>query len=186
MDQPSPDDLPDDFKVGVVVIDCDADIRLAFIRKVYSILFIQLLATAAVGLGMSTHAAVTFAHENPWVVWVPMIGSFASLFATYVKRHDYPVNMVLLGLFTLCEAVMVGAITSYYESKIVSVVHLRGRERGGECGQSVWETVGRVQGRSRAGSGQEASRGQPLASGPKGSLRAKMRIHLRRTKHEGV
>lgn len=121
MNQPSDDDLPDDFKVGVTVIDCDPEIRLAFIRKVYSILFIQLLCTAVVGVGMSTNAAITYTHENPWIVWVPMIGSFVSLLGTYWKRHDFPLNMVMLGLFTLFEAVMVGAVTSYYESKIVSI-----------------------------------------------------------------
>lgn len=119
MDQPSEDDLPEDFKVGVAVIDCDASIRLAFIRKVYTILFIQLACTAAVGLGMNTGPAIAFTHENPWVIWVPMLGSFSSLVGTYVKRHDYPVNMILLGLFTLFEAVMVGALTSFYETKIV-------------------------------------------------------------------
>lgn len=119
MDQPSEDDLPDDFKVGVAVIDCDAAIRLAFIRKVYTILAIQLACTAAVGLGMNTGPAVDFTRENPWVIWVPMIGSFVSLIGTYIKRHDFPLNMVMLGLFTLFEAVMVGALTSFYESRIV-------------------------------------------------------------------
>jgi hypothetical protein len=33
MDQPD-DDLPDDFKVGVNVVDCDVAIRMGFVRKV--------------------------------------------------------------------------------------------------------------------------------------------------------
>jgi hypothetical protein len=36
IDQPEDDDLPDDFKVGVNVADCDVQIRMAFIRKIYS------------------------------------------------------------------------------------------------------------------------------------------------------
>jgi FtsH-binding integral membrane protein len=124
MDQPADDDLPDDFKVGVAVADCDASIRLAFIRKVYTILFIQLLCTGAVGLGMNTGPAVEFTRANPWVIWVPMLGSFVSLIGTYIKRHDFPLNMVMLGLFTLFEAVMVGALTSFYESKIVSFLFI--------------------------------------------------------------
>ena len=119
MDQPSSDDLPDDFKVGVTVIDCDAEIRLAFIRKVYAILFLQLLSTAAVALAMSVPAAVEFTHANSWIIWIPMLGSFATLLGVYLKRHDYPMNMILLGMFTMCEAVMIGAVTSYYESRIV-------------------------------------------------------------------
>jgi hypothetical protein len=36
IDQPEEDDLPDDFKVGVNVADCDVVIRMAFVRKIYS------------------------------------------------------------------------------------------------------------------------------------------------------
>jgi hypothetical protein len=34
MDQPDDGDLPDDFKVGVNVVDCDVEIRMGFVRKV--------------------------------------------------------------------------------------------------------------------------------------------------------
>lgn len=114
------DDLPDDFKVGVAVIDCDAVIRLAFIRKVYSILFVQLLATTLVSLALSLPAAADFMHEHAWIIWIPMLGSFASLFGVYWKRHQHPANLILLGLFTLFEAMLVGTVVSYYESRIVS------------------------------------------------------------------
>jgi FtsH-binding integral membrane protein len=120
MDQPGSDDLPDDFKVGVTVIDCDVEIRVAFIRKVYSILFVQLLATSAVALAMSLPAVVAFTHANAWIMWAPMLGSLVALFGVYWKRHDFPANIIMLGLFTMLEAVMIGAVTSYYESRIVS------------------------------------------------------------------
>ncbi|KAF2846143.1 hypothetical protein T440DRAFT_433357 [Plenodomus tracheiphilus IPT5] len=42
------DNLPDDFKFGGVVAEATLDIRMAFVRKVYAILTVQLLATAAV------------------------------------------------------------------------------------------------------------------------------------------
>jgi FtsH-binding integral membrane protein len=119
LDSPD-DDLPDDFKVGVAVIDCDAEIRLAFIRKVYSILFVQLLATSAVSLALSHPAAVAFHQEHPWTLWIPMVGSFAALGGVYWKRHQHPANLILLGLFTIFEAMMIGTITSYYDSRIVS------------------------------------------------------------------
>lgn len=120
MDHPADDDLPDDFKVGVTVIDCDVEIRVAFIRKVYSILFAQLLVTSIVAVGMSLPAAVEFTHGNPWTIWVPMLGSLVALGGVYWKRHSFPANMIMLGIFTLLEAVMIGAVTSYYESRIVS------------------------------------------------------------------
>lgn len=120
MDQPSEDDLPDDFKVGVSVYDCDAEIRLAFIRKVYSILFVQLLMTSVISLLLSLPAAVDFTHSHGWVIYIPMAGSFASLFGVYMRRHQHPSNLILLGLFTIFESMLIGTVTSYYESRIVS------------------------------------------------------------------
>jgi hypothetical protein len=120
MDQPSSDDLPDDFKVGVAVIDCDTEIRLAFIRKVYSILFVQLLLTAGVSLALYHPAAVAFHQAHPWTIFIPMAGSFVSLLGVYWKRHQHPANLIILGVFTLFEAYMIGTITSFYESRIVS------------------------------------------------------------------
>jgi hypothetical protein len=119
MDQ-SDDDIPDDFKVGVAVIDCDAEIRMAFIRKVYSILFVQLLLTAVVSFGLYQPKAVEFHQQHPWTIFIPMGGSFVSLLGVYWKRHQHPANLIILGLFTMFESWMVGTITSYYDSKIVS------------------------------------------------------------------
>ncbi|KAK4686023.1 protein lifeguard, partial [Tremellales sp. Uapishka_1] len=119
MDQPAADDLPDDFKFGVNVYDCDAEIRLAFIRKVYSILFIQLLLTSVIAFGMSFPAAVDFTRNHQYLIYIPMVGSFASLLGVYWKRHQHPANLILLGLFTVFESLLIGTITSYYESRIV-------------------------------------------------------------------
>lgn len=120
MNQPADDDLPDDFKVGVAVIDCDTEIRLAFIRKVYSILFVQLLTTSLVSLALYQPKAVEFHQRHPWFIFIPMAGSFVSLLGVYWKRHQHPANLVILGVFTIFESMMIGTITSYYESRIVS------------------------------------------------------------------
>ncbi|KAG9629309.1 hypothetical protein KCV04_g10713, partial [Aureobasidium melanogenum] len=40
------DNVPDDFKFGGSVSEATLDIRMQFVRKVYSILTVQLLATA--------------------------------------------------------------------------------------------------------------------------------------------
>lgn len=121
MDQ-SDDDIPDDFKVGVAVIDCGTEIRMAFIRKVYSILFVQLLLTAVVSVGLYQPKAVEFHQQHPWTIFIPMGGSFVSLLGVYWKRHQHPANLIILGLFTMFESWMIGTITSYYDSKIVSLL----------------------------------------------------------------
>lgn len=114
------DNDSDSYKLGVSVSDCDTEIRMLFVRKVYSILLIQLLATAGVSILLSLPSAKDFTHTNPWIMWIPMIGSFVSLFFVYWKRHHHPANLILLGLFTLFEATMIGLAVSYYESRIVS------------------------------------------------------------------
>lgn len=114
------DNDSDSYKLGVSVSDCDTEIRMLFVRKVYSILLVQLLATAGVSILLSLPSAKDFTHTNPWIMWIPMIGSFVSLFFVYWKRHHHPANLILLGLFTLFEATMIGLAVSYYESRIVS------------------------------------------------------------------
>ncbi|KAJ9107720.1 hypothetical protein QFC21_001180 [Naganishia friedmannii] len=140
IDQPEEDDLPDDFKVGVNVADCDVQIRMGFVRKVYrqvklrgaacllalityiciySILFAQLLATTLVSAALHHPSAQEFTRQNPWLLWVSIFGSFGTLLAVHFKRHQYPANMVLLGAFTMFESLMIGTVTSYYSARIV-------------------------------------------------------------------
>ena len=64
--------------------------------------------------------AVEFNQEHPWLIYIPMACSFVTLFGVYMKRHQHPANLILLGLFTIFEAMLIGTITSYYESRIVS------------------------------------------------------------------
>lgn len=118
-DQPAEDDIPDDFKIGVCVMDCDEAIRRAFIRKVYAILLVQLALTATVSIALSFPGPKEFVQNNTWIIWTSLIGSFASLFGVYWKRHEFPTNMIILTLFTLFESVMIGTTTSYYDTKIV-------------------------------------------------------------------
>ncbi|KAI9571686.1 hypothetical protein HD554DRAFT_1806685 [Boletus coccyginus] len=61
-DQPEPGDVPDDFKYGVTVSESSAEVRAAFVRKVYTILFCQILATCLVAGGISQSSSA--------IVWV--------------------------------------------------------------------------------------------------------------------
>lgn len=119
MDQPPDDDIPDDFKVGVTVADCDEAIRRAFLRKVYAILLCQIGLTAATAGALMIPAAADFVHEHSWIIWSAMLGTFVTLGLTYWKRHSFPANMVCLALFTLCESIMIGSAVSYYDTMVV-------------------------------------------------------------------
>ncbi|KAH7361129.1 inhibitor of apoptosis-promoting Bax1-domain-containing protein [Pyrenochaeta sp. MPI-SDFR-AT-0127] len=114
------DNLPDDFKFGGVVSEATLDIRMAFVRKVYAILTVQLLATAAVSFVSMT--SVSYKHwiqTNQWMIWVSIFGAFAFLGLTFWKRKSYPMNLLFLAGFTAMESYSISVIVSFTDSKIV-------------------------------------------------------------------
>jgi len=118
-DQPDSGDLPDDFKYGVSVYESAPEIRHAFIRKVYTILFLQLLGTAVVGAYMQQSHASTWIQNNAWAFYTAMVGSLVSLGLLWWKRHSYPVNMAFLSVFTLFEAFTLGIVVGFYDQVVV-------------------------------------------------------------------
>ncbi|EWC48088.1 hypothetical protein DRE_02667 [Drechslerella stenobrocha 248] len=116
-DEPD-DSFPPDYKT--VVAEASLAVRHRFVSKVYSILFVQLLATGL--FSAATFYSTGFRswiQANTWMMWISMIGSVIALIACYIKRKDYPTNYLLLGLFTVFESYTVALITSFYDSKIV-------------------------------------------------------------------
>ncbi|KAG9185941.1 transmembrane BAX inhibitor motif-containing protein 4 [Alternaria panax] len=114
------DNLPDDFKFGGVVAEATLDIRMAFIRKVYAILTVQLLATAAVSaLSMMSESYKNFIQQTPSLMWMSLIGSLVFLGLTFWKRKSYPTNLLFLAGFTAMEAYSISVIVSFTDSKIV-------------------------------------------------------------------
>lgn len=115
-----PDDLPDDFKYGVSVTESSPEIRHAFVRKIYSILFCQILGTAIVGGAISqSESTIVWVQQNIWAFYVPLFGTMINLGLLYWKRHSHPVNFVLLGTFTLLEAFTLGVVMAFYDNVII-------------------------------------------------------------------
>jgi len=115
-----PTDIPDDFKYGVSVSSSDVSIRLDFIRKVYSILFVQLLATVVeAALFMYNPTIKHFVQTSFWALVVAMISTFIFLGLLFWKRHSHPLNMYLLAGFTLTEAYTVGTVVTFYDQVVV-------------------------------------------------------------------
>ena len=118
-------------------------------RKVYSILFVQIVATAIVGgvLSQSTSAIswiqqkyvwfidylvtraafkcskhsthILLSSFSVWAFYLPLFGSLIFLGLLYWKRHSSPMNFVLLGTFTLMEAFTLGVAVAFYETTLV-------------------------------------------------------------------
>ncbi|ODQ81244.1 hypothetical protein BABINDRAFT_7058 [Babjeviella inositovora NRRL Y-12698] len=114
------DNVPDDFKYDTNVAACELPIRHMFLRKVYALLTVQLFATVLIGAVIYTNETVRqFALTHMWPFWVSMVGSFGFLIGAMVCSRKYPVNLALLGGFTLCESYLVGVCTTRYDSTIV-------------------------------------------------------------------
>lgn len=93
---------------------------MQFIRKVYSILTVQLLATAAAASVSFFNASYrTWIQTHPSMMWVSLFGAIGFMLLTFWKRKSYPTNLIFLAGFTALEAYSISVITSFYESKIV-------------------------------------------------------------------
>ncbi|KAI0072506.1 UPF0005-domain-containing protein [Panus rudis PR-1116 ss-1] len=119
-DQPLAGDLPDDFKYGTSVADSAVEIRNAFVRKVYTILFIQILATCIVA-GFISHSpdTILWVLTHQWSFYVPLFGTLLNLGLLYWQRHTHPWNFVLLSTFTVMEAFTLGVMTAFFDPTTV-------------------------------------------------------------------
>ncbi|KAL1866512.1 hypothetical protein Daus18300_006747 [Diaporthe australafricana] len=116
----SEDNVPDDFKFGGSVAEATIDIRNQFIRKVYTILTVQLLVTGAVStISFVSPAYKEWIQGHPALVFISMFGAIGMMLLTYWKRHSYPTNLLFLSGFTLLEAYTISVIVSFYKTSIV-------------------------------------------------------------------
>lgn len=101
----------------------DKIIRQTFIRKVYAILTVQLLVTVGI------IALFTFCEPVRYYIQTHpglYMASYLMFFATYIAltccgdlRRQVPYNIILLVLFTLSMAFMMGFVSSFYNTKSV-------------------------------------------------------------------
>lgn len=105
---------------GGSVSEATLDIRMSFIRKVYTILTVQILLTAALStLSFFSEGYRNWIQTNAWMMWTSLFGAIAFLLLTFWKRKSYPTNLIFLTGFTALEAYSISVITSFYESRIV-------------------------------------------------------------------
>jgi len=97
----------------------DKAVRLGFIRKVYSILCVQLTVTMAI-IGVFTMEKVkqyASGHPEMWIIaLVLMLVSLISMACCQGVRRKTPHNFICLGVFTLAEGFLLGTVTSTYKA----------------------------------------------------------------------
>lgn len=103
----------------------EASVRNGFIRKVYSILSVQLLVTLGfIALFVFCDPVRDYVEEEAWLLIIAFIVTFAVLIALVCVeslRRKTPTNFILLGVFTICEGFLLGVISSQYDTEIVFV-----------------------------------------------------------------
>ncbi|OQR79411.1 protein lifeguard 1-like [Tropilaelaps mercedesae] len=99
------------------------DIRMAFVRKVYTILFIQLAVTTAfIGVFIYTKEVNLWVLANPGATlgaYITFIILYLVLICCEHVRRQHPTNVVLLGIFTCALSYMVGVISCTYKTESV-------------------------------------------------------------------
>lgn len=113
--------ITSDFTYNNNVHSANMNIRLAFLKKVYGLLTIQLLITTGVGaiFKVSAEPVQQFLATNSWVFFLTIILTFVILIALHFKRREHPTNLILLGAFTLTQSLLIGVVVSIYDTAIV-------------------------------------------------------------------
>ncbi|XP_037542281.1 protein lifeguard 3-like [Nematolebias whitei] len=98
-------------------------VRHAFIRKVYFILTVQLAVTfSVISVFTFVDSVRLFVISYPviyWTSYVVFLLVYCILICCKEPRRRFPLNLVLLGIFTVAFSYMAGTISSYYETKAV-------------------------------------------------------------------
>lgn len=101
-----------------------AQVRLGFIRKVYSILLMQVAITAALTIAtLSSMRLRAFMIATPGMMWGAIALYVSSLYALacYSKvARSVPINYILLFVFTVSMSWVVAFISSLYSPQVVT------------------------------------------------------------------
>ncbi|XP_054420165.1 protein lifeguard 1-like [Pteronotus mesoamericanus] len=101
----------------------EVSIRRAFIMKVFLLLSAQLMITGAIiGTFLFWTGLRAWVRKNPWftyAVWPVFFVVLCVLSCCGKLRRQVPANYVLLGLFTVLQGLLLGAISVFYDAEEV-------------------------------------------------------------------
>lgn len=102
--------------------DAEKSLRMGFLRKVYSILMVQLLFTAGVSfLFINSMPVKKFVLANDWAIWTAygsMLVLVIALSCCGEFRRKHPHGMICLSLFTIVNSYLVGVISLLYAEAV--------------------------------------------------------------------
>lgn len=104
------------------VFQAETSVRMNFLRKVYSLLTLQILVTCIVATLFMKVDFIQSYITNPdhsWLLFIVMIGTFPVIFGLMAFKDSHPLNLYLLFSFTIMESILVGYIITLYEERSV-------------------------------------------------------------------
>lgn len=82
------------------VLNSNVKIRLAFLKKVYSILTVQLTLTSIISaIIIMVPTLQHFLTANLWILIINLVANIGTTFVLLAKRNEYPMNFYLLAAF---------------------------------------------------------------------------------------
>jgi len=98
-------------------------VRHGFIRKVLGIVAVQLLVSFGWTMWVSVHEPTrVFMLQNAWVMYIGLVGSFGTMLVLVCSSNlarVHPTNLILLGVFTLCETLLLGGVSASLDDTTV-------------------------------------------------------------------
>lgn len=95
-------------------------IQKEFIKKIYSLLSVQLLITWGVSLFFTLHTNTRdYVLANPNLFYFSIAGTFLFLFLSFCYGRQHPHGLWILLGFTLCESYSIGVVSVTYDSNSV-------------------------------------------------------------------
>jgi len=114
------DNIKNDFSYNNNVAGAAKHIRMGFLRKVYSLLSMQLGLTTLIGaVFLFTPGVKEVVQGNSWLLLPAFILSFVLLIALHIKRKETPINFILLAGFTVVQAYTVGVLVTFFDQSVV-------------------------------------------------------------------
>ncbi|KIY99770.1 hypothetical protein MNEG_8190 [Monoraphidium neglectum] len=111
-----------DFGMGTDLLYATRAMRHGFLRKVLGIVCAQLLLTAAIAAPFPFGPGRAWLSHNQWAVPLAAIVTFGTLICLVCSesaRRSFPSNILLLGVFTAAQGVLVGVSCAAYSTPTV-------------------------------------------------------------------
>ena len=103
----------------------DQSVRKGFVKKVYSILMVQLIITFGfVSIFAFVDKVREFGQRNTYIVWIAFaVTLVAMIFMACCEkiRRQTPMNYIFLFIFTIAESFLLGILCSLVEPSAVSI-----------------------------------------------------------------